>query len=112
VTIAPGALWDVVDGPPARRELARTALGPVTKSSYEDLWRFTFATTARIPADLRPGRYTLTAGQQDGVFFGFAEITVVRTLPDTGAPVADLLRLGVLSLVTGAGSLAAGRRRR
>jgi hypothetical protein len=84
-------------------------LAPARKAPWKNgLYRFWFSASVTIPADVKPGRYGISAAGD--VAFGGAEITVVEGLAATGAPASGLTRLGFLLLLAGAGALAAARR--
>ncbi|HEV2889803.1 MAG TPA: hypothetical protein VGX28_05455 [Frankiaceae bacterium] len=91
------------------RELAVVAPKPAQRWN-DELWTFAFEARVTVPGDLRPGVYTLTAWQPSGIYFGDAGIRVVPALAQTGAPTEPLVRIAALSLLAGAGALAAARK--
>ncbi|HEV2889804.1 MAG TPA: hypothetical protein VGX28_05460 [Frankiaceae bacterium] len=78
----------------------------------DELHEFSFSAVVTIPADVRPGRYQLSVFQPGIVSWGFIGVDVVAGLPRTGTDTDVLVRLATLSLLSGAGALAAARRAR
>lgn len=72
---------------------------------------YRFSARVRIPADVVPGSYRLSASTSNEVFYGYGMVRVVASLPETGAPARDLVTLGGLLVLSGAAALVAGRRR-
>ena len=102
------AEWPADHGP--ERVIAKVPAQPAVRVTAKHT-RYRFAATVTIPADVAPGRYAVGAYQPGRVSYGVRELRVVAALPDTGAPSADLARLGILCVVAGAAALATGRRR-
>jgi hypothetical protein len=93
---------DVVAGPVRTLAYASARSEPTEWGGV----RYVLDTTVKIPADLAPGTYRLTAGQQGVAHFGTADITVVAALPDTGRDIAPLATLAAALLLAGVGALA------
>lgn len=91
----PDSAWQSIDTLPA------TALTTVS----EGLQRFTGTVT--VPASLAPGTYQTRARHGTLTFYG-PEITVLAALPETGGTTGGLARAGLLALLAGAATLAAG----
>lgn len=106
VTIAEYREWPEPEAP--ARPIARVPSNPVIREG--DGTRHSFAARVRIPGDVRAGRYVLDAYEQRGVWFGRAWITVVDPLAATGSATADLVRVALLALLAGAGTLLVARR--
>lgn len=98
---------------PVLRRLAVVAPAPLRPWKREkDLWTYAFEARVTLPRDLAPGHYYLHAYQPKGTFFGDAALTVVPSLAETGAHTVPLVRLGLLSLLTGTAALVTARRAR
>lgn len=121
ISIAP---WDDDSADPwdeADKEGREIAALPHEFSQTAAEYRFEFAGTVRIPADVTPGKYVLTTegagrvlafrGEPTKLYphYGYAWITVVDPLAVSGAS-DTLTRLALLVLLTGAGALALNRR--
>ena len=110
VTVTIGEPIPLIGPDPEARPIATLPAEPRLRLS-EGWYRFAFDGRVTIPRDVKPGRYVLRAHTQPAPYYGQVEVTVVEPLAATGGHAADLVRLGLLSLATGAAALVAGRRR-
>lgn len=117
IAIRPAHEWDQPE-PPSRPLGTVTANPPVDEvvnaEDPQTLEKWTFTATVRIPGDLAPGKYEITAGQAKtyypAVFYGYGWLTVVDGLSATGGPTTELLGIALLSVVSGAYALSLSRR--
>jgi hypothetical protein len=107
VTLRAYAEWPALAAP--ARTIGVIPPNP-TRPWRDDLYTYSFAGRVTVPGDVKPGVYVLDADEANGVWFGFAHITVVDELASTGTAVLPMLQLGVLALLAGGGALLAARK--
>ena len=112
--IAPTHEWDEPE-PPSRFFAQVAANAPVSEvygTMKQTVTKYAFSASVRLPRDLAPGFYEITADQKGAINFGTGLVEVADALSATGAPAFELVGIAALCLVTGAYALTLARARR